>query len=298
MKRFCLNWLKNNPLIRTFLYVSFFLTLLSSCKQWSHDDAQLKEGDVVLAEVKDRRLLKSDIENLIQDGSDPEDSIRVLKGLVNNWIKDQLMILEAEKNMPKDININKMIEDYKASLMLYNYETKLSAELLDTLVTDNQKKAYFDAHASEYILSESIGKYLVVKLKANTKGADNFFDHFKKNNFSEIETFATANAEYHDLNSQTWRPINQMNSFIPGNMITDSNLAKDKSYRKKEGNYEYFVKIIDFHKKGTQPPFDYIESKIVKILLNERKSNLIKQKKQQLFDKEAGSSKVKVYIDK
>jgi hypothetical protein len=220
----------------------------------------------------------------------------MLKGLVNNWIKDQLMILEAEKNMPKDININKMIEDYRASLMLYNYETKLASELLDTLITEDQKKAYYNAHVAEYVLSESIGKYIIAKMPLKTKGVDNFFDHLKKNNFSEVENFCKINADYHDLDIHTWRPINQMSSFIPNNMITESNLNSDKSYRKKADDFEYFVKIIEYHKKGSQPPFDYIESKIVKILLNERKTNLIKQKKQQLFDKEAGSSKVKNYI--
>ena len=69
-----------------------------------------------------------------------------------------------------------------------------------------------------------------------------------------------------------------------------------KNFRKKDKEFEYFIKVYYFYKKGSKPPFDYIEAKIVKILLNERKASLLKQKKQQLFDKEAGSSKVKNYL--
>lgn len=277
------------------IFIFFFFIFVWSCKNSKELAPSGVENDEILAEVGKYTLYKSEIENLIPSESDAEDSIRVLKGLVNNWIKDQLMILEAEKNMPKDININKMIEDYRASLLLYNYETKLSDELLDTLITDAQKKVYYDTHADEYILSESIGKYMIAKLPLKTKGADNFFEHWRKGNNSEIESYCKTFAKFHDLDRVSWKPVGQLLSFIPSNLLTESNLGRDKSFRKKDKEFEYFIKIYDFHKKGTQPPFEYIESKIVKILLNERKSGLIKQKKQQLFDKEAGSSKVKNY---
>ena len=52
------------------------------------------------------------------------------------------MIFGSRKNLPKDINLEKMIPmEYRSSLLLYNYESKLALELLDTTVTGRKKRS-------------------------------------------------------------------------------------------------------------------------------------------------------------
>jgi hypothetical protein len=251
----------------------------------------------LLAEVKDRKLYKHDVENMVKGANNPEDSIRILKGLIANWVKDQLMVVEAEKNLPKDINLEKMIEDYRSSLLLYNYETKITAELLDTLITKDQKEQYYASHSEEFELSESIAKYRVATFNAKTKGLSDFYEDWKKDRDDEIESFCKAHGEYVDLDHGVWRSLNQLESILPNNLISSSSYKEDEYYRRAHKGKEYFVKIYEYAKKESKPPFDFIEGRIAKIMLNERKTSLIKQKKQQLYDKESGSSIVKTYVN-
>ncbi len=280
-----------------FWIIGWVLLCSLGCRNLMGDDPNAAEKGKLLAEVGNKKLYQSDISNLLQSGSSAEDSLRILKGLVNNWVKDQLMILEAEKNLPKDINLEKMIDEYRSSLLLYNYESKLALELLDTTVTMEEKKQYYDNHSDEFVLPEAIAKYQMVKFPKETRSLDGFYKDWKKGNKAAIASFSEGQASYSDLDDTTWKTISQLETLLPKNFISRSWYGDKKEMRKKDKEDEYFVKILTYAPAGKVPPFEYIEAKIEKVLLNERKIKLLKQKKQQLFDKEFGSSKVKLYLD-
>lgn len=283
-------------MLRSFFILSLTI-VFAACRGWGDSHEADSEKGKLLAEVGDRKLFTSDVSNLVQAASSPEDSLRILKGVVNNWVKDQLMILEAEKNLPKDINLEKMIEDYRSSLLLYNYETKLASELLDTLVTREEKQQYYAEHADEFVLPEAIMKYQIVKFNSSVSGLTSFYKDWKKGDQQAIKTFAEAHADFADLDGNTWKTMSQLETALPKNFLSRSWLGEGKEMRKKVNNDEYFVKINKYATANARPPFEYIEAKIEKVISNERKVKLLKQKRQQLFDKEFGSSKVKLYVD-
>ena len=82
--------------------------------------------DPVVARVGEQYLFKSQLEELVHDGTSPTDSAAIVDGYVQNWIVENLMIREADKNVAADINLNKLVEEYRASLLVYNYEKKLN----------------------------------------------------------------------------------------------------------------------------------------------------------------------------
>ncbi len=280
--------------MKLLIYISTFILIGFSCK-----GSLMKNSDSepLVAEVGDKRLLKSEVANLIGSSTDSEDSIRIMKGLINNWVKDQLMIIEAEKSLPADINLNKMIEDYRASLLLYNYETRLANELLDTVITVQQKEKYYNENADEYELSEPIAKFMLAKIPSRVKGLDDFYKDWKKGNGAAISLFCKQNADYYDLDDAKWQSISELESLLPKNFISRNIIDNEESIRKRDKGFEYFITVNEYVDKNQKPPFDYIQSKIEKVLLNERKRDLIKQKKQQLFDKMASSSNVKIYVN-
>ncbi|MFN8320448.1 MAG: hypothetical protein U0V54_13600 [Saprospiraceae bacterium] len=278
--------------------IIFFLALGHwSCRNLMNNDANNKEKGQLLAEVGSRQLYQSDISNLLQSSNSPEDSLRILKGIVNNWVKDQLMILEAEKNLPKDINLEKMIDEYRSSLLLYNYESKLATELLDTTVTQEEKKVYYNNHSDEFVLPEAIAKYQLAKFPEDVKSLDGFYKDWKKGNKTAVAAFCEGQALYTDLDDSTWKTISQLETLLPKNFVNRSWYGEGKEMRKKDKDEEYFIRILKYAPASKVPPYEYIEAKIEKVILNERKIKLLKQKKQQLFDKEFGSSKVKLYLE-
>ncbi|MBK9150676.1 MAG: hypothetical protein IPM26_06585 [Saprospiraceae bacterium] len=104
-------------------YAIYFFLLavgLMSCKDaFTFSEA---EKDEIVVKIEDKVLFKSQLKNLIHEDMDPQDSITVVNGFIENWIRDNLMIIEAEKNVPAGLDLNKLLADYRASLLVYNFE--------------------------------------------------------------------------------------------------------------------------------------------------------------------------------
>ncbi len=70
-----------------------------------------------------------------------EDSSLIINAYVERWIRETLLLLEAERNIPSDLNIDKLVRDYRASLVRHSYEQFLVEQLLDSTVTKAELEA-------------------------------------------------------------------------------------------------------------------------------------------------------------
>ena len=123
------------------------VTLLaaSSCKE-TDPAAESTPEPVLLAQVFDYKLHFDDIKDLIQGYANAEDSIQQVRSLTEHWVRDRLLLVEAEKNFPKEANMNKLLEDYRQSLLRHFFEQRTIEERLDTIITENDMLQYYEAN--------------------------------------------------------------------------------------------------------------------------------------------------------
>lgn len=251
-----------------------------------------------IAVVDDNHLAYSDIEGFAVGSDSPEDSVFMLRAYVQNWIKDQLLIREAEKNMPEDFNIEKLVADYRSSLILANYLEKVIEKELDTIVTPQQINDYYQDNKHQYTLLEPILKYDYVKVSKDKKGLKDLEKSWTSMSEADIQTFcASQQCEFLQLDSKSWSPDNELLSIVPPKILSASDLKKNTSFVKSDDDFKYFVKVSDYVGKGDVPPLEFIESKIVSVILNNRKQELLKRKKQILFDKYYNTSSVNSFVE-
>lgn len=271
-----------------------FIASTLSCKSTSTDTVG-NETDEVIAEVGSSVLYKSKISDLYESDISEGERKMLIKGFVSNWIREQLMIQEAEKNIASDININSLVNDYRSSLILNYYENKMVSELLDTFVSDAQKQAYYDDAKNEFILSESIFKGIVFKTPISRKNSE-FKKLLKLGDPTKIQEYLSDNAIKEYTNVNKWYSTGEVLSQLPSKLYTEKTIAQNGSHVQKDKEYEYFVKTIDYVGKNDVPPLEYIDSKITQIILNNRKKALIKRKKQQLYDQNYQNNRIKINI--
>ena len=280
-----------------FLLLLGTITLLIQCKNLNLDLSQDKE---VLAEVFEKKLFKEDVEGLVTNTSSTEDSLLILRGYIDSWIKDQLLIREAEVNMPKDIDIERLVKDYRSSLIQYSYIEQLYNKDLDTNITSREIEDYYELYKQQYVLGETIIKYTFIKLDKNNQKKLNEFNKLWNNNNNnkteEIETFAKNQAVFYQKSSD-WELLNGLLVLLPKNSIIESNLKSKQKVEKEDKDFKFFVKVEDIHRKGENPPLEYITSTITKVILNDRKTALIKNKKELLFNQNLENSNIKKYLD-
>lgn len=253
------------------------------------------ENDAPMVKVGNKILFESDLNELVHEGVSVEDSMAIVTAYIDNWVKDNLMIIEAEKNIPADLNLDKLVADYRSSLLLHNYENTLIKEKLDTLVTDYQIKEFYEEYGQQYILSHQIIKCWILKVPHKHPDLKKIKDGLKNANFEKIEKFAKYQNVKKVSDGQIWLSMSEMSILTSANLFKFSDLKKDIDLWKKSGDYEYYVKVVESYDEKEIPPLNYIEDKIKKVILNTRKTELLKNIRENLYNKQVFTNQVKIY---
>src|SRR3984957_17541988 len=107
-----------------------FITGLLSCNVIKKNNDPAKKP---VARAFDAYLYQSDIEGIVSKGTKPADSLKILNEYLTRWMQQQVIVHQALNNLdPKQIDFSRQIEDYKNSLIIYEYEKELVKEKLDT----------------------------------------------------------------------------------------------------------------------------------------------------------------------
>ena len=90
-------------------YTIFLLTLftiLASCKNFNFKQSSNK----LLVTVYNKSLYLSDIEGMFPENATSQDSQMIITAYADRWIREQLVMSEAERNVPKDLNIDDLLK--------------------------------------------------------------------------------------------------------------------------------------------------------------------------------------------
>ncbi len=273
----------------------FFLLFFASCKQ--SDKIQRVSDAPVLAEVASSKLYLDELEDggLLNKAKNSNDSTYIKNVYVQKWIKDQLMLVEAEKTLSGDIDIDMLVQDYRESLLLYNYENAMVTDRLDTTITEQQIAEYYKENDDAFRLSESLIRCRLVVINGQTPRLERFYANWKANNMESIDSYISDNvAVLKMLDEDIWYSVDEILSLLPNN-IKEKDLKSSKIIQEAKDGNEYFVKILQYLDKSEDPPLAYVTSNIKKIILHQRKSKLIVQLKEDLYQREINGNKVRIY---
>lgn len=106
------------------------------------------KDDKPVAAIYDKVLYQSDLQGIMYDEISTNDSLVRTKVFIDNWIRRQLLIHQAENNLDKsELDCVKEMEDYRNSLIIYKYESMLITQNLDTVVSDEEIEKYLKDNA-------------------------------------------------------------------------------------------------------------------------------------------------------
>jgi len=272
------------------LYI-IMLFLLSCGEKRINDDP----NDPLLAAVYDQNLYLSDIKPLLQTESSPEDSIQYTHALIEKWVREAILMREAERNIPDDLDIQKMVNDYRSSLILLSYKQELVEEELDTSVTADQMKVYYDEHKSQYKLDEPILQCILYKVDKKHGRYEEINDLWKDKKYEELALLSEEIFEIKlsDIQWYTWKDIK---SLVPRGFWSYGDVKSKDPRSKSSGNYKYYLKVTSYEDKNKIAPLSYIEDQITKIVLHKRQTALLDDLKQELYEKYVSNSNVKINI--
>lgn len=252
-------------------------------------NAAFKDNDRILARVYDVYLYKSELENLVPADASPADSISISQNFINNWVRNQLILYRAEKNLTSEQkDFSKLIQDYRNSLVIYEYETQLISQKLDTIVRNSEIEKYYNENQNNFRLNDNIVKAIYVKINEKSK----YLNKIKKLTRSireedrdSLEYYCIRYAEDFGLIDHEWVTFDDLLLRVPipiGNPETF--LTKNTFVQHYDKPYWYFVNFLDHRLSESLSPLSLERENIRSVLLNKRKKLLIKKMQDEIYE--------------
>lgn len=260
------------------------------------------ERGAVIARVQDNYLYESDIEGLVPENASMYDSIAMVKNYTDNWIKTQLMVTQAKKNLTEDqLDFDSQLDEYKNSLIIFKYETELIKQLLDTIVSDAEIENYYLENLNDFELKENIVKLQYIIISNSDEEEDLFTEIFSLPDsllLDSLEVYSELYAKNYFLDTSYWFRFDDLLEIIPIETYNQELFLKGKRFvNLSDEQYTYLLNFVDFKLKDDTSPLDFERNDIVSIITNKRKMALIKKVRKDLYLKAVQNKEFEVYYN-
>lgn len=253
-----------------------------------------KADDKVLAQAYNKTLYQSDLLDVIPQGVSHEDSVLIQKAFVQRWIREQLLMYEAERNIPKDLNIDQLVRDYRASLVRFNFEEQIIAQKLDSTVSEATLQAFYEQNKDQFQLESTILKCLLIKIPTQAPQSELNKLWYARDADAQLIAFARQWNAYALLDREKWYKLEEVAAFLPKGTLTSENIRSRSEGTLSDAGFRYYYRVLETVQGKTTAPLDYIREQAIKVILHQRKQELLEKWKEDLYQKELRRENVKI----
>lgn len=268
--------------------------LIAGCQEQNNKDKK------PIAKIRNEYLYLSDLNGVIPEDKSEEDSAIIAKNYIDKWIKKQLLLKKAERNLSEERkDIAKQIEDYRASLLIYRYQQQLIDQKLDTVVTNEEIEKYYNENSSNFVLDKNLAKILYIKLSAdspNIEDVKRWYRSSDEEDLNKLRDYCYQYADKFDDFDNQWIDFNNFIKNLPLEIDQPERFFKNNKYIPiQDDNVLHLIRIEDYKLKGTQAPRNYVRDKIKNIILNKRKHELLKGLENDIYNQALNHNEFVIY---
>ena len=278
------------------LQLLLIIFLVSSC-----DYFRAPKEPKAIARVGKSFLYEDDILNLVPSGTSKKDSIAIVKSFIDNWATKKLLFEASERNISKakTTEFNELIEQYKVDLYTKNYIEDLVVRQIDTLVTDEQIKMYYDKNKQFFNNSSELVKMRYINLvKENLKFVNikSKFSSFTKKDRKDLEQQA-VNFKSYAFNDSIWVDINQVFEKLPFVNLENKDrfISNGINFQYPDATTIWLVKVNKVLPKDSPTPLEFLKPTIKQIIVNNRKLELVNTIEKEITNDAINDNKYEIY---
>ena len=257
-------------------------------------------GDEAVARVGKEVLYRSDIRKLIPQGIQPEDSVRMVRQYINTWAKGKLLMLQAEANLSKEAkDVTGEVAEFRQNLLTFRYEKLYVESRLDTLVTDDEARAYYESHKPQFTFPYSLVKARIIRISRKSPYYDMIRDNFQaeaESDVADLEEMCYASAEKYVDFGKNWVPVATFARELGmETSVCEAEFARGRSFEREIDGQNHLVYLLGRIAPNQPSPFEYNEEKIRELLISKRKQELLASLEQELFEDAEQNGKLIIY---
>lgn len=286
--------------MKVFKKESFLLLIIFISLNACFFEKSNKSKEEPIAKVGINYLYKSDIAGILPEEYTLSDSTILTKNYIDKWVKTRLIVDWAEKNLTEEQkNVEKQIEDYRNSLLIYKYEQKYIKQKLDTFVTDEKIQEYYQENIQNFLLNNNIIKGLYIKIPLSSPNIDKIKETFYsegEEDIKQLESYCYQYASKYDFFEDKWIYFNKLITKFPDPPENNEYFLKtNKRIISSDSSFLYLLNIKDYKLKGENSPLKFVNEKIKTILINKRKTKLLIDLENDIYNNAVGREYFQIY---
>ena len=177
-------------------------------------------------------MYKSVLEENIPVGLSSEDSIVVAEHFIRSWIKENLLYDIALKNINDVEGVDRLVENYRKSLVIYQYEEQLINERLTKEIDEQSIYDYYNLNKDKLNLENPLVKGLFLKVPVNAPQLDEIRVWYKSQapvSRENLEKYSLNNTENFIYFVDNWMDFNDLMDNFPKESLN----REDQTVQKK-----------------------------------------------------------------
>ena len=289
-------------IMRIWNYISVFVVLLlaTSCRE-----ASTLFGYDTVVRVGRNTLSSADIAAAVPKGLSGADSVNYVDSYIDKWIIRQLKLQEAELIFSSsEGDIDRMVEDYRQSLLIRKIEQYYLDKDVDLQITDADIEAYYNSHKGDFRLTSAVVKGYIVSFPEKFRRKEWLLQMMRSakdesgDKFKEFEQVCLKN-NFRMVKYEEWVDFSDYLANLP--LLRSANHDKRLSERGvQQIHYDatcYAFRITDVLSAGEPMPLFMAKDKIVSILTKRRQGEIIRQNEERIRQNADNNGLIKIYRD-
>lgn len=259
------------------------ITFTVSCSNLNSDKERIR-----LLEVEGKFLYKDEVDKIIPPNTNAIDSTSIADRYVRKWVTDVLVYENASRNITDLEEINKLVEEYRKSLTIHQYEQALVSERLSNTIPEAELEEFYKQYSAQLALPESLiqGLLLVIPKNAQQKEeVKNWVKDINSTSLSNLEKYSLKNAISYDLFINKWMPFSEIIKKAPFKFEDSNKFVTQTTFAEtSDSTKTYLLHITKALPMGEIEPYELAKEKISAILLNKKKSEFILKFENDLYN--------------
>lgn len=283
-------------MIRQIALLLYTIALFTTCKT-GVDPIPQEMPENAVARAFDRTLTAQEVMSVVPDHISEEDSLLIAQRYVNEWLKEQVILYSAERNLPEERKkFEHELEQYRKTLLTFAYENLYVQQRLDTVVSTKEVEAYYVENKDIFTLKDYIVKTKFCILEEDTPRKRKFKKLFESNegeDLVKLEQFCVDYGAAYYIDVETWMYLEDLLLQIPLDVYNIESFLQSKPTTDfiTDGKH-YFVNILDYKLKDGVSPLLLVENQIKNLILNKRKKILLTEMREALFQEAVADGQI------
>lgn len=253
-----------------------------------------------IARAYDKYLYAKDLEGIIPPDIGGADSLAIVKGYIDQWQHELTMQHQAEENITvDDAFIQKQLDEYRKSLIRFQYEQELIHQKLDTVIKPQEIEEYYLKNKENFQLKKPILKFSYIKLPENAPKIDMVKKLFLSKDMRDrdlLEKYCFKYSPNFSLLDTNWYYVEDLKKIVPIEKLNEYSLDNlHRILQISENNTLYLLILQDYKYRDSLSPLAFEKENIRNLILNQRKLRLISEMEKAVFLEAQKRNELEVY---